>query len=566
MSMRLPAVWCGLAAAQCASASLPRRTCCRCARVCACARVWLPHTCVFVCVCLCKSTRSSYKTGGWAYGCGCGCGRGCGGGGMGVGVRVRVWVWVWVYLSRRGEAWSQAECRGVRFRSLRFADLPVAELKGAVLPLQPTPSPPLPPPSLPAFIAPFLFLLLPCAQACFADLPDAGLKGAVVLLQRSQLTTLTACGLVHESPLAVPGGVARTWPCPAGVLLEGPHGGGTALLAHPLEPPLPVLADVSLRAGQPGGFAGWSGERVVWAGREAPYAATFSDAGRRLAVWRIGRIALPPGAVGNLPDLPAATPYHHTPLAGSGHAAGLSPPLPPVWSPAVADVAGLSHTISRRVSGTAVAERCAPRSGGGVRPADSSTPMSMATTHSGGGGGAAGASARAPASPAPSAWPSSIRRVVARGADGRLSPSMFNAAPRGGMLPTTDGMWGGGSRSHSGAAVAHLGGCPPSAYPTAAGGSGGRGGGGGGGSHGAELPLLPPPAALVGGGGGGGVPTSVVFELVHEEAMATAPSSAVLATDADGELLLCLLCYQSQTLTALRLPAAGDGGGAPAGP
>lgn len=54
------------------------------------------------------------------------------------------------------------------------------------------------------------------------------------------------------------------------------------LVTHPLDDPRPVLADVSLRAGCEGSYAGWSGERVVWASRTLPYVATFSEVRRAL--------------------------------------------------------------------------------------------------------------------------------------------------------------------------------------------------------------------------------------------------------------------------------------------
>lgn len=47
-------------------------------------------------------------------------------------------------------------------------------------------------------------------------------------------------------------------------------------MRHPLEEPQPVLADVSLRAGVAGSYAGWSGEDVVWASCDLPYVATYS--------------------------------------------------------------------------------------------------------------------------------------------------------------------------------------------------------------------------------------------------------------------------------------------------
>ena len=61
------------------------------------------------------------------------------------------------------------------------------------------------------------------------------------------------------------------------------------LLVHPLEDPLPVLADVSLRAGAAGSYAGWSGERVVWSDREVPYVVTHSEVSVHTRTYRGGQ-------------------------------------------------------------------------------------------------------------------------------------------------------------------------------------------------------------------------------------------------------------------------------------
>ncbi|KAG1677449.1 hypothetical protein FOA52_001904 [Chlamydomonas sp. UWO 241] len=427
-------------------------------------------------------------------------------------------------------------------------------------------------------------------QACFADFPDAGTRDVTVLLQPSLLTTVTAGGQLQDIPLP-PHTAARMWPTPAGLLLEGPSACGVALLTHPLETPLPVLADVSLRSGRPGSYAGWSGERVVWAGRELPYAATYSDVGGRIALWRITRATLPPGAVGNLPDLPAATPGPHTPFissvrasgsdgrgsAGGGahHARGVSPLLPPAWSPGDMAVPARGSSGGRARGG---------HSGGGAGgdTDDDGTPMSLVSAHTPTAGHrhatppghghaygththARGGAARQMASPAPSmAWPSSVKRPAARTPDGRLSPSMFNPAPRAGGLAGLGGSWYPQQQfNHAGAGGGST--------PTPMGGVNGSGGGGGSGTGAMLL------CDEDGDGGGGALAPAfdgspvVVFELVHEEPLPTGSGvggdgglEAILVTDADGTPLLCLLSTEARRLTALRLPAAAGPAALPA--
>lgn len=60
---------------------------------------------------------------------------------------------------------------------------------------------------------------------------------------------------------------------------QSPLASGVRLLTHPLDEPCPVLADVSLRSGCPGAYAGWCGEEVVWAARGLPFVATYSEVG-----------------------------------------------------------------------------------------------------------------------------------------------------------------------------------------------------------------------------------------------------------------------------------------------
>lgn len=76
---------------------------------------------------------------------------------------------------------------------------------------------------------------------------------------------------------------------------QGPGDSSASVLTHPLEEPLPVVADCSISssstgggaggaraAGRPGhlniaALAGWSQERVVWSSRELPYVATYNE-------------------------------------------------------------------------------------------------------------------------------------------------------------------------------------------------------------------------------------------------------------------------------------------------
>ncbi len=59
--------------------------------------------------------------------------------------------------------------------------------------------------------------------------------------------------------------------------LQSPHASGVRMITHPLDEPRPVLADVSLRAGCEGSYAGWSGEEVVWSSHTLPFVATYSE-------------------------------------------------------------------------------------------------------------------------------------------------------------------------------------------------------------------------------------------------------------------------------------------------
>lgn len=61
---------------------------------------------------------------------------------------------------------------------------------------------------------------------------------------------------------------------------------------------------------------------MVWAGRELPWVATYSEGARRVALWGVSRAMLDRAAVGDLPDLPAATPDPRTPLSALGAQTG----------------------------------------------------------------------------------------------------------------------------------------------------------------------------------------------------------------------------------------------------
>jgi hypothetical protein len=83
--------------------------------------------------------------------------------------------------------------------------------------------------------------------------------------------------------------------------LQGPFEAFASVLTHPLEEPLPVVADCSLStasaaaaaaaaaAGRgmsvsistPAAYTGWSQERVVWSSRELPYVATHNEVRQR---------------------------------------------------------------------------------------------------------------------------------------------------------------------------------------------------------------------------------------------------------------------------------------------
>lgn len=68
--------------------------------------------------------------------------------------------------------------------------------------------------------------------------------------------------------------------------MQGPSESSANLLTHPLEEPLPVVADCSMTSSGGGvaAFAGWSQERVVWSSRELPYVATYNEVRGREAV------------------------------------------------------------------------------------------------------------------------------------------------------------------------------------------------------------------------------------------------------------------------------------------
>ncbi|GFR47423.1 hypothetical protein Agub_g9044, partial [Astrephomene gubernaculifera] len=67
--------------------------------------------------------------------------------------------------------------------------------------------------------------------------------------------------------------------------------------------------------------AGWAGEQVVWSSYELPYVATYSEAAGRLAFWVVSRAQLSPELLGDLPDIPAATPLPAGVGGGVGAAA-----------------------------------------------------------------------------------------------------------------------------------------------------------------------------------------------------------------------------------------------------
>lgn len=58
--------------------------------------------------------------------------------------------------------------------------------------------------------------------------------------------------------------------------VQAPRASGVRLLQHPLEEAGAVVADVSVRAGVAGSYAGWSGEEVVWSSTDLPLVATYS--------------------------------------------------------------------------------------------------------------------------------------------------------------------------------------------------------------------------------------------------------------------------------------------------
>jgi hypothetical protein len=92
----------------------------------------------------------------------------------------------------------------------------------------------------------------------------------------SAVVSVSAC-----DPVAGPA-IHSARACP----LQGPSEAFASVLTHPLEEPLPVVADCSLStanaAGQlstssPAAYAGWSQERVVWSSRELPFVATHNE-------------------------------------------------------------------------------------------------------------------------------------------------------------------------------------------------------------------------------------------------------------------------------------------------
>uniref|UniRef100_A0A7S3QQP9 Anaphase-promoting complex subunit 1 n=1 Tax=Dunaliella tertiolecta TaxID=3047 RepID=A0A7S3QQP9_DUNTE len=230
-------------------------------------------------------------------------------------------------------------------------------------------------------------------KAVWTDFPEYGHRAVLCLLQPGCVTTCLAGGGLQDTPLASP--VEHIWPCTLGLLLGSPHASGVRMITHPLDEPCPVLADVSLRAGCEGSYAGWSGEEVVWSSRSLPFVATHSKGAGRLALWLITKRAVRPTAIGNLPDLPAATPHplHH-----------------------LADTTPVNQVVSRGGS--------RPPSTAAAVPGAHTTSASMLDTPVSGGPASVAASGF-------SGWPSSVKRPVARTPEGRLSPSMFNPAPRG---------------------------------------------------------------------------------------------------------------------------------------
>ncbi|GLI61806.1 hypothetical protein VaNZ11_004311, partial [Volvox africanus] len=169
-------------------------------------------------------------------------------------------------------------------------------------------------------------------QATWAVFPGHSSDPVLCLLcANCCLITCTMGGELQES--AVPPDLDAMWPAgDCGVLLGGPRAVTLYLLSHPMDEPQPVIADVSLRAGRPGSYAGWSGEQVVWSSYELPYLATYSEAAGRLAVWTVGGAPLAPELLGNLPDIPAATPLGAAPvsvaatMAGPAGGVGCAPP------------------------------------------------------------------------------------------------------------------------------------------------------------------------------------------------------------------------------------------------
>ncbi|GIL85511.1 hypothetical protein Vretifemale_13916, partial [Volvox reticuliferus] len=159
-------------------------------------------------------------------------------------------------------------------------------------------------------------------QAAWAVFPGHSNDPVLSLLcANCCLITCTVGGEMQES--AVPPGLDAMWPAGnCGILLGGPRAVTLYLLSHPMIEPQPVVADVSLRAGRRGSYAGWSGEQVVWSSYELPYLATYSEAAGRLAIWTVGSAPLAPEVLGNLPDIPAATPLGAAPVSAAKAMAG----------------------------------------------------------------------------------------------------------------------------------------------------------------------------------------------------------------------------------------------------
>lgn len=70
--------------------------------------------------------------------------------------------------------------------------------------------------------------------------------------------------------------------------MQGPSEAFASVLTHPLEEPLPVVADCSLSTSNtgraahlsistPAAYAGWSQERVVWSSRQLHFVATHNE-------------------------------------------------------------------------------------------------------------------------------------------------------------------------------------------------------------------------------------------------------------------------------------------------